>query len=297
MIIPIVVVAAFVISLQAIVVISCLDEDGNPGLFTCEIVIVDFIPQDLPLEKKIDFVVDEAEEDLDKVGQNYVRLAIDSDLFSHEEKLQVIEKFVKEENTPIPFTENVITGKNLFEDQEPITFTWKQYGWGTPCPDVAIQDELQVDQYNRKVVYQEEKQSLCPVFLEDSALLFTFTEVDFANFPPCGITGKHIISVRNQFDDWFALHEYWCFSVPDGLTPENIDERLEITKQFFDNFEFDQATILQTEINYASKQVVVTIDSGEFTEEHTAEYHKENLKNWIPFDTRILIASGFAQLN
>ncbi len=73
---------------------------------------------------------------------------------------------------------------------------------------------------------------------------------------------------------------------------ENIDERLEMTKEFLDNNEFEQAIILHTDIDYTSKHVVVTIASEEFTQEHTAEYYEENLENWIPFDTRIRVAKA-----
>ena len=275
---------------------NCIEGEGKvTGFLKCTRVFV--FPEDpnAELKQKIQKLIAEEKKNPTRAGHSFVSIAINSDELTHDEKLQAIEIHTKE-GSGKPNTSNVLTGKNLFEDQESITFTWKQYGWGTPCPKIAIQDELRVDQYNREVIYQEEKQSLCPVFLEDSAFFFTFTEEDFPNFPPCSITGQHYISVRNQFDDWFTLHEYWCFSVPDdALTPENIDERLEMTNEFLNNFEFDQATILHTEINYVSKQVVVTIASEEFTEEHTAEYHKENLKNWIPFDTRIVVARGFAE--
>jgi len=73
---------------------------------------------------------------------------------------------------------------------------------------------------------------------------------------------------------------------------ENIDERLEMTKEFLDNNEFEQAIILHTDIDYTSKHVVVTIASEEFSQEHTAEYYEENLENWIPFDTRIRVAKA-----
>jgi hypothetical protein len=207
MLIPIVVVAAIAISLEAIVVIDCLAEDGSLGLFTCELVIVDFIPQDLPLEKKIELVIAEAEGDPDKTGQNYSRLAIYSDLFSHEEKLLVIEKLAKELNTPIPFTENVITGKREFESEEPITFTWKQFGIGNPCPDVAIQVQ---SKSSDKPFYEHELTRLCQVLDEDVAFLQTWTQADFPDFPRCAEWGESVIRAENQFGTFVTLHEYMC---------------------------------------------------------------------------------------
>lgn len=79
------------------------------------------------------------------------------------------------------------------------------------------------------------------------------------------------------------------------ITSENIDERLEITKQFIDSNTFEEATILQTEIDYVSKRVVVSISSEDFSEDFTDEYFEEKIKNWIPFETRILIVRGFVQ--
>lgn len=51
---------------------------------------------------------------------------------------------------------------------------------------------------------------------------------------------------------------------------------------------------MQTQINNVSKQLVVTISSEEFTSEFTSEFFEEKLKKWIPFDTRVLVARGFA---
>ena len=186
---------------------------GTPEMFEC----LENLNEEL--KQKIQKLIDDEKANPTRAGYSFVSIAINSDELTHDEKLRAIEIHYNEELTGEPNTENVLTGKRLFEDQEPITFTWKQYGWGTPCPDIAIQDELQVDQYNREVIYQEEKQSLCPVFIEDSAFLFIFTEEDFPNFPPCSITGEHINSVRNQFGDWFPLHEYWCDSEPTRSPP------------------------------------------------------------------------------
>ena len=218
-----IIIAAIIIGIGIVIFVSgftyqetynqnCIEDDGKvTGFLKCTRVFV--FPEDpnAELKQKIQKLIDEEKKNPTRAGHSFVSIAINSDELTHDEKLQAIEIHTKE-GSGKPNTSNVLTGKNLFEDQESITFTWKQYGWGTPCPKIAIQDELRVDQYNREVIYQEEKQSLCPVFLEDSAFFFTFTEEDFPNFPPCSITGQHYISVRNQFDDWFTLHEYWCDS-------------------------------------------------------------------------------------
>ena len=162
------------------------------------------------LKQKIQKLIDEEKKNPTRPGHSFVRVAIDSDELTHDEKLQAIEIQYKDESTGKPNTENVMTGKREFEAEEPITFTWKQFGWGIPCPRMAIQDELQIDQYSREVVYQEQIVYPCPFFKENTAFLFTFTEENFPDYPPCSITGEHIISVRNQFGDWFPLHEYWC---------------------------------------------------------------------------------------
>lgn len=74
------------------------------------------------------------------------------------------------------------------------------------------------------------------------------------------------------------------------VTSENVDKRLEATKRFFDSNTFDHATILHTDIDYLSKHVVVTISDDDFTNSN-AEYYEEKLEEWIPFETRILVAS------
>ena len=75
------------------------------------------------------------------------------------------------------------------------------------------------------------------------------------------------------------------------VTSENIDKRLDATKKFIDSNTFDHATILHTDIDYLSKHVVVTIANEDFTRGTTAEYYEEKLEDWIPFETRILVAS------
>jgi len=87
------------------------------------------------------------------------------------------------------------------------------------------------------------------------------------------------------------------YSDTNPITTENIEERLERTKQFIDSNIFNEATILQTEIDDVSKRVVVTISSNDFSDKYATGYYAEKIKKWIPFETRILIAKGFAQLD
>ncbi len=159
------------------------------------------------LEQKIEKVVADAEDDPNKIGHNYVRLVIDSDIFSHNEKLLVIEKYVKEKNISTPFTENVITGKQEFESDEPITFTWKQFGIGHPCTDLSIQVQ---SKSSDKPFYEHESQRLCQVLDEDVTFLQTWAQDDFPDFPYCSEWGEYVIKVKNMFGEFGVYHEYFC---------------------------------------------------------------------------------------
>ena len=223
--IAIVSILASIFGYQKIYESRCLDGGGTMTSFlSCRVVFMDFeVDPNAELKQKMQKLIAKEKNNPTRPGHSYVRIAIDSDELTFDEKLQALEIYYNEESTGEPTFDNVMTGKDRFEYQEPITFTWKQFGWGFPCPRIAIQDELQVDQYNRELLYQEQIVYPCPYSEGNSAFLFTFTEENLPDFPPCTISGKHVISVKDQFDQWFPLHEYWCNVEPEPESEKRVD--------------------------------------------------------------------------
>lgn len=185
---------------------NCANEGGSmTGILQCTKVWNDFTTEEELFRSQLEKLANGSlKPESIEISGSLLRKIVDSDEFSHDEKLKAIELEHKIGQKNI---ENVITGSSEFENDQPITFQWTQFGYGYPCPAVSIQVQ---NKGSDKPFYEHEKTILCPVTNYDSAFLFTFTEKDFPDFPTCTEFGEYTILAKNQFGELKSLHEYLC---------------------------------------------------------------------------------------
>jgi len=75
------------------------------------------------------------------------------------------------------------------------------------------------------------------------------------------------------------------------ITFDNMDKRMEMTQQILEQLGHTQANIEYVFPDLFAKQVIVSFSADEFTKEKTSQYYENKLKDWIPFETRISIAT------